>query len=232
MLLDGTAHLGGFGRRAQTRHPAFADAAASTQRCGHLSPKPDFERVLHWRHGQLHGVVGMEATVVGERLACPQRAHDVQRFLEHRRTFVGDDRLGVEFVGLVQAKHEQQQQPPCGQPVECCQLFGKSHWVAAGHDQMGADLEPLSAACRQAQRSDRVEHRHRDDIGDPDRVVAQIIERIDEAKESGRIIGRSRARSDADPNLHRGTLATTKLISPKLTHSHDPTPTPSHPNGA
>lgn len=71
---------------------------------------------------------------------------------------------------------------------------------------MAADLEPITPTGSHAQGRDRVEDAGGDHIRNPYRVIAKIIERIDESQESRGIVGCSLPCGHANPYFHARTV--------------------------
>ena len=151
----------------------------------------------------------------GERhlLASPQGAHHGQRFLQKGGPLPRRHPLGRQFLLTSEPDDGQEQESTIGEPVEAGQLAGQEHGVAARQDEMGAKLQPRPATGGRSKGGDGIQGRGGDDVGDPQGVVAELLEGVDELEEGVGLPRHPRSGGHPDPDLHRVTRLDSFVVS-------------------
>jgi hypothetical protein len=108
------------------------------------------------------------------------------------------------LCGVGDAEAEGGECTAAGHQVEAGDGLGAEHRVAAGkHHDRRSELEAFGAAGRIRHGDDRIEGQAVGAFADPERVVAERFEVVDEATEQAGVAGVCRpAESEADADLH------------------------------
>ena len=99
------------------------------------------------------------------------------------RSVSRSDALRSQLVRFFESEHRHEQQPTAGETVECRELLGEEDGISARDDEVCSELESRHPTGGDAERGDRVCGGCGDDVGHPDRVVAEVVEGIDRVEE-------------------------------------------------
>jgi hypothetical protein len=157
--------------------------------------------LLHGQRRELHVAKRAGGAVVADRLAGPQPAQQRQRVVDDGAATLGldADRIALRRIG--EPGDERHQQAASAQHVEARQLLRQSQHVAPGQQGGGAELHARVARARPGETDEGIEHGTGEDLRQPQRVEAELVDRRDELTQGLGRRGRARC-SHADADLH------------------------------
>ena len=139
-----------------------------------------------------------EPAVEGDRLAGPERAHDVDGLVEPRTPLLHGDAAGIELCGELAAYARPEHEPSAREMVDRDDLLRDRGGGAQRHQvHAGTEGQPLGYRRRVAQAHERVEDRRgvRDVLAAPQRVESHVLGQRDRLADLPR---RGEPRRDAD----------------------------------
>ena len=146
--------------------------------------EPDVERVLGGARRERHVGDRREASRVGHGLPGPERAHELDRLLRPGGALAARDAHRLGLPAQVDAEAERGQQAPAGERAHGGELLGEEHGVARRRDEhVRPELQLPRARRDGGERRQRRRAAERRRVGEPERVVAQRLDRLDQVEE-------------------------------------------------
>ena len=151
-----------------------------------------------------HALVVEALAVVVDRIFRPQPANQGKGFVEPLRPVVAFDTERLLLARIGHAESECRQRATAGEAVEAGPLLGDEHRVAPGQDlNARAELQLLRTSGRDRKTDEWIGTVAGQAFGQPQRVEAVALERVDEGGESfGVVRQRPRAEPVTDADLH------------------------------
>ena len=115
-----------------------------------------------------------------DRRAAPPLAEQGNDVVDETAPLGIADSARSPLAGLIEPRHQADQQTAAAQSIELGKLLGEQHRVASDRDQVRSELQPLRAARCESESDEGVDRRAHRYVGQPDGVEAERFQGVDE----------------------------------------------------